>query len=332
MLSFSRTEGDGALDVIVIDSAGEVLDVELVEGRCRGDGPVVSKVLLLGALACAAPLSTGRILADNAADLQEGQLAVSDRKIDTATLRALLDDPSVPDLKRVRAASNRLDGESGVLLAGHAHTRALVALDLGFNEKLGPSGVRALAGAPLLATLVELRVPGTGVDGGALTALGAPAALGLLEASFAPVGDDVCNALRAWPVLERLYLRGTRLTGAGVTALTAHPTLILLDVEGTPLGAGALSGLLSISPSLRSLGLEATGLGPSDVAMLAAAASRLETLDLSRNPLGDAGVEALAASPLLRVLRGLELVDVGATPAARGRLRAAWGARPGLTL
>jgi len=112
----------------------------------------------------------------------------------------------------------------------------------------------------------------------------------------------------------------------------SHPPVLLLDVEGTLLGAGALSGLVSISPSLRSLGLEATGLGPSDVAMLAAAAGRLETLDLSRNPLGDAGVEALAASPLLRGLSDLELVDVGATPAARGRLRAAWGARPGLTL
>ena len=81
------------------------------------------------ALACAAPTPTGRILADNAVDLHHGQLAVSDRGIHTAVLRALLDDPSVPDLRRIRAASNRLDGEAGVLLAGHAHTRALAALD-----------------------------------------------------------------------------------------------------------------------------------------------------------------------------------------------------------
>ncbi len=298
----------------------------------RSCGRRAGTLLFVWALACAAPTPTGRILADNAVDLHHGQLAVSDRGIHTAVLRALLDDPSVPDLRRIRAASNRLDGEAGVLLAGHAHTRALVALELGFNAEVGPSGVRALAGAPLLATLEELRVPGTGVDGGALVALGASPALRLLDASYAPVGDDVCHALRAWPVLERLYLRETRLTGACVTALSAHPTLVLLDVQGTRLGAGALSGLVSMSPSLRSLGLEATGLGPSDVAMLVAAAGRLETLDLSRNPLGDAGVEALAASPLLRGLSGLELIDVGATPAALGRLRAAWGARPGLTL
>jgi uncharacterized protein (TIGR00730 family) len=53
-------------------------------------------------------------------------------------------------------------------------------------------------------------VPGTGVDGGALTALGAPAALGLLEASFAPVGDDVCNALRAWPDTRAALTRAQR--------------------------------------------------------------------------------------------------------------------------
>jgi len=139
---------------------------------------------------------------------------------------------------------------------------ALSALDLSGN-RIGPSGVAAIAKAPFAPELVSLLLRSTeiGPEGARALARGSFASLTHLDVAFsATIEDAGAQALAesgGLPALRRLDAHGSGVGLAGASALSGSPTLgRLREVDVGPLDASVLPDVLARAPIAR---LVATG-------------------------------------------------------------------------
>src|SRR5207248_5596 len=167
-------------------------------------------------------------------------------------------------------------------------------------NRIGPVGVRELAGSGLLGGLREL-----GLDANDL-------------------GPDGLAALlaAAWvPGLAAVELADNRLgpAEARAVAAAAWPNLVALDLSRNPLGTDGTEGLAKAGflPRLRRLAVSRCGLGPGGAGALFAgrlgalaedgSLSKLAALDLEFNDIESAGAEAVATSEALGAIVSLNL-------------------------
>lgn len=171
-------------------------------------------------------------------------------------------------------------------LARGPHLANLLRLDLSGN-RIGPAGVRELAGSAFLGGLRELGLS----------------------------GNDACGEVLAAPWvgnLTTLELADNGLAAAEVRALAAvgFPQLASLDLSRNPLGEDGAEELAKADflSRLCHLAVSRCGLGPVGAEVLfAGRLGSLTELDVSFNALGPDGADALAQEGSLTRLTALDL-------------------------
>ncbi len=269
-----------------------------------------------------------------APQLANGSLAILGDDLGDDVLEAILADPRVPALKDLSLGRNRLTAAAVRTIAASpksAHLR-LLALDI---NPVGDQGLVVLSKWFGLTTLEDLMVAHTGATSVGIRALASSPHLTSLKRAtfgFQNVGDDGAIALAALPVREWMHVDSGQIGPAGARALLSAGHSTSLSLNNNPIGAGGLATLPAISPTLAGLAMQQTGLGAADAMALAAlAAPALRSLDLEYNDLGDAGVRALVGAPWFAQLDALDVAYTRASEATYDALRAAWGAKNGLT-
>lgn len=202
-------------------------------------------------------------------------------------------------------------------LARCPHLASLRRLDLAGN-RIGPTGVRELAGSRFLGGLRELGLSGNDAGGEGLAALlaapwvGNLTALDLTDNGLAAAEVPAVAAV-PFPELAALDLSRNSLGEDGAEELAKAeflPRLRRLALSRCGLGpVGAEVLFVGRLASLTDLDVSFNAVGPDGASALAEDASltRLTTLDLAFNDIESAGAEAIAAGEVLASLVSLNL-------------------------
>ncbi|HEY2786634.1 MAG TPA: hypothetical protein VGJ05_16835 [Fimbriiglobus sp.] len=204
-------------------------------------------------------------------------------------------------VERLNLAGNRIGPEGLRLLAGSPHLAA-IHLDLSTNN-LGSDGLAALLSAPWRHQLRGLNLARNGLDPNDLRNLLAELP-GLVDLDLAgnPIGPNAIDVLAKRGRWTRLRLSETGLEADGLAALVS---LDELDISFNALGNRVLDQL----PRVRVLSLRGNRLTRLDGLSLA----DIESLDLGVNAFGDEALLALAAEPGWESLRHLDLTNTWIT-------------------
>jgi Ran GTPase-activating protein (RanGAP) involved in mRNA processing and transport len=222
-------------------------------------------------------------------------------------LRALLDAPVGAHLAELRLSTNPLGEQGALLLAQHDAPREVVDLS---HQDLSGVGLRALVGAPWIASLRALGLAGTDLDADDARAIHEADGLDLrtLDMTYTQLGDDGAYWLARAPGLASL--RALRMVHCGIGTRGARAiasaawgdTLETLTLHDNPIDAEALAALASARlPALRHLGLEGIQIDAHGAAALLRAPwlAQLDTLALDTHELSLSALRLLIDEPSL---------------------------------
>ena len=254
--------------------------------------------------------------------LSKGELHFTNRGLDDAGLAQIL--AKAPPLTDASLLGNHITITGLKTLLNHSPR--LEQIDLSSNP-IGDEGFRIIGNSRGLngIYLSDCGATAAGIQN-LLPALGDAE---YLRAGKQDIGDSSAQALAPLP-LHTLKLVDAGISGIGAAALLQHGQAQNPHLDGNDLSA--LPELDGLSPRL--VVLACSGCNPAgNIAKLTRSEhAGLQLLRLHDNELNDADLDALANAPWLANLKGLRARNTNTTTAARNRLKAAWGNRPGLSI
>lgn len=273
------------------------------------------------------------LLESQAGLLKSGVLRIGLARLEDEELEAILAAPQVGPLTEAHFTDNRLSGAAIDILIRSPKTTDLKRLTIA-EKGVGDRGITRLLSAARFAGLHTLDLSNTSADPGTYARIDPTrmTQLDTLRLIGTRLDGRIVEPLVGLAALRVLELGHTGLDAPAARALMSRAGAESLGLGSNQLGPGALVGLERFAPRLQSLDLQRNMLTTADVVHLAGMSSVPRALDLGHTTAGAVGLAALTRAPWLGNAEALVVIDTSASAEARAALRAAWGARSGLTL